>query len=131
MLIEMIKNILRMKYLVLVIISVSFFSCCRQQKESIKIEADKPLGKNIISNKEIAVKLAENIWLSLYGDEILSSKPFEAKLINDSIWEVKGTGHTPPEYDENGVIKKISFGGTPYIFIRKDDCKVIDVYYTK
>jgi hypothetical protein len=37
-----------------------------------------------------AKKIAEAVWLPLYGKEVLNQRPYSAKLIEDSIWIVTG-----------------------------------------
>jgi hypothetical protein len=66
-----------------------------------------------------AIKIAEAIWLPIYGDIIYKEMPFVAKLKNDSIWIVEGS------LDDG------KSGGTAYIEIRKDDCKIIKVTHGK
>ncbi|MCH7947882.1 MAG: YbbC/YhhH family protein [candidate division Zixibacteria bacterium] len=68
-----------------------------------------------VPNEETAIRIAEAVWLPIYGNEIYNSKPFHAKLIGDSIWVVEGTlpeGH---------------LGGVPYAAIQKKDGKVVKI----
>lgn len=91
----------------------SLFAFKKENKETIEvIEAN-----NYVPNKETAIRVAEAIWLPIYGDKIYRNKPFIAKL-NGDVWVVEGTLHTDS-------------GGVPYIEIRKEDCKVMDVYHSK
>ncbi|MDP4197065.1 MAG: NTF2 fold immunity protein [Bacteroidota bacterium] len=71
----------------------------------------------LVPDKETAIKIAEAIWLPIYGNEIYNYKPFVAELSSDKrIWKVSGTVHT---------IK----GGEPYAEFRKKDCKIIKVIH--
>ena len=68
-----------------------------------------------VPNEETAIRIAEAVWLPIFGDVIYSSKPFKAKLVDDSIWVVEGT--LPDGY----------VGGTPYAEIQKIDGKILKV----
>jgi hypothetical protein len=72
----------------------------------------------LVPNQETAIKIAEAIWLPIYGNEIYSRKPFIATLKSDSIWVVQGTLNRGK-------------GGVPYIEIQKNDCKILKVIHTK
>ena len=70
-----------------------------------------------VPDEETAIRIAEAVWLPIYGHLIYDSKPFHAKLIGDSIWVVEGTlpeGH---------------LGGVPYAAIQKKDGKVLKVMH--
>lgn len=70
-----------------------------------------------VPDKETAIKIAEAIWLPIYGNEIYNYKPFIAELSKDKkIWKVFGTVHT-------------LHGGSPFAEIRKSDCKVLKVIH--
>ena len=70
---------------------------------------------NYVPNQQTAIKIAEAVWLPIYGESVLKEKPFNAKLIADSVWVVTGT--LPDGF----------FGGTAYIEIQKADCKILKV----
>ncbi len=45
-----------------------------------------------VADKETAIRIAEAIWLSIYGKKIKQSKPFEVTYIQTlDCWKVKGT----------------------------------------
>jgi hypothetical protein len=73
----------------------------------------------LVPNKETAIKIAEAIWLPIYGKSIKKSKPFVAKLKDNEVWIVEGT------------LKRGFSGGVPYIEINKADGKIIRVIHTK
>jgi len=73
-----------------------------------------------VPNKETAVKIAEAIWLPIYGVEIYDYKPFVAKLKANNVWVVEGT-----------LRKEYNAGGVPYIEIQKRDCKILKVTHGK
>ena len=78
---------------------------------------------NYVPNKEIAEKIAEAIWLPIYGESVLSEKPYHAELtypagLNVGVWVVMGT-------------LKTEVGGVAYIEIQKSDCKILKVTHGK
>jgi hypothetical protein len=73
--------------------------------------------KGFVPNESTAIKIAEAIWLPIFGDDIYKSLPFKAKLINDTLWVVEGT------------LPKNKLGGVPYIQILKSNCRILDVSY--
>jgi hypothetical protein len=77
-----------------------------------------PHKDGYVPNKETAVKIAEAIWLPIYGSKIYNYTPFIAELKNDNIWIVRGT-------------LKTEKGGVPYIEIQKSDCKILKVIHGK
>lgn len=86
------------------------------------IHVDDPLPNNLVPNKETAIKIAEAIWLPLYGKKIYNEKPFTAELTSSGIWIVKGT------------LKNLDLGakgGVAYIEIQKNDCKILKIYHGK
>ena len=86
-----------------------------------------------VPNKETAIRIAEAVWLPIYGELIYKSKPFHAELNNDSVWHVYGTlEKSSINVNSAGdTIVNIVQGGTPHIFINKIDGKILDVYHTK
>lgn len=72
-----------------------------------------------VPDKKTAIKIAEAIWLPLYGKSIYTSKPFIAKLEKGNIWKVEGT------------LPENTLGGVPVIRFRKSDCKIISVSHGK
>lgn len=77
-------------------------------------------SEDYVPDENTAIKIAEAIWLPIYGEEIFNNKPFRAKLSdNGEVWIVKGT------------LPKGMFGGFPIIELRKKDCKVLKVSHSK
>ena len=72
-----------------------------------------------IPNEETAVKIAEAVWLQIYGEKIYNYKPYKVQLNNDSIWSVEG------------VFQEPSVGGVPYVEIQKSDGKILIVAHGK
>jgi hypothetical protein len=72
-----------------------------------------------VPDQETAVKIAEAIWLPIYGEKVLNFKPYKAVLKDNTVWIVEGTS------------PKGMKGGTPYIEINKEDCRVIKVTHGK
>lgn len=76
-----------------------------------------------VPDKETAVKIAEAVWIPIYGvEEINQERPFVAELKN-GIWIVSGTLHSEP-----GSIAK---GGVATIEISKADGRVLRVSHEK
>lgn len=71
--------------------------------------------KGYIPNEEFAAKIAEIIWVSIYGERIYDQKPYRVNLIKDSIWVV------------NGSVTGGGYGENAYIEIRKKDGKILKV----
>ena len=68
-----------------------------------------------VPDNETAIRIAEAVWLPIYGDKIYDRKPFRAELISDSIWAVAGS------------IPSNMLGGVPYIEIQKRDGRILGI----
>jgi len=89
----------------------------KQEREDIFVDGYLYLPKDgFVPNAETAVKIAEAVWLPIYGEGIYDFKPFKAELKNDSLWIVDGT-----------MPEKFMLGGTPYAEIKKSDASIICV----
>ena len=86
-------------------------------KPLIKGESCLPAGGYVVDDKT-AVKIAEAVWLSIYGENIYKEKPFVAELRND-VWTVTGT------------IPDKSIGGVAEIDIAKKDGRIVRVIHGK
>ncbi len=100
-----------------VIFFVLFLSYWFYPKNSGLLHYRDPKIYGLVGDKETAVKIAEAIWLPMFGEIIYNSRPFVATL-HDSVWIVKGTLHAER-------------GGTPYIEISKKDCSILRVLHGK
>jgi len=67
-----------------------------------------------VPDEATAIKIAEAVWLPIYGDSIYKEKPFRAKL-KDGVWTAIGS--LPEGY----------LGGVAEIEITKDDGKILRV----
>jgi hypothetical protein len=72
-----------------------------------------------VPDKETAVKIAEAVWLPIYGATVYKEKPFFVELVEDSIWAVSGT------------LPKGHVGGVAYVEILKRDGRVLGVAHGK
>lgn len=73
-----------------------------------------------VPNEATAIKVAETIWVGMWGIDVVNqSRPFHAEL-KDNIWHVKGT--VPPKAEK---------GGNIHILLQASDCKVIDAWIEK
>lgn len=68
-----------------------------------------------VSNELTAARIAEAVWVSIYGEKIYNQKPYRVNLIKDSIWVV------------NGSVPTGGYGENAYIEIRKKDGKILQV----
>lgn len=71
-----------------------------------------------VTDETTASKIAEAIWLPIFGEEINGEKPFRVELKENSVWIVRGTLNA-------------DIGGVAYIEIRKSDCKILKVSHGK
>lgn len=77
-----------------------------------------------VPNEKTAIKIAEAVWLPIYGQRVYKELPFRAVLSEDKkTWYVEST------FDKRGNI--FAKGGRSYAEINKDDGKVLKVYHTK
>lgn len=73
----------------------------------------------IDSNKK-AIKTAKKRLIKTYGIKVLKEKPFKAKLINDSIWIIKGSLPEPDTLvNGNDTSIIVPVGGVAIIHINK------------
>ena len=77
-------------------------------------------NEGVVPNEETAIKIAEAVWLPIYGDNIYSKQPFKAEYKEkEKCWYVSGT--LPPN----------TLGGVPEIKINKADGKILYIYHGK
>jgi hypothetical protein len=84
------------------------------------IHIDDSLPNNLVPNKQTVIKIAEAIWLPIYGKEIYNEKPFVAEFTTSGIWIVKGS-----------LQDTKSKGGVAYIETQKSDCKILKIFHGK
>lgn len=75
--------------------------------------------RDLVPDKETAIKIAKAIWYPIYGNKIDKYDQFIVELSPQNIWMVAG------------ALPKKRPGGAAIIYIRKRDCKIIDVFHTK
>jgi predicted amino acid dehydrogenase len=85
---------------------------------SRNLEPSNFVTRDIVPNEETAMKIAEVILYSIYGQKIYSSRPYCIELKN-GVWIIEGT--LPKDYQ----------GGVPYIEIQKKDGKVLKIMHGK
>jgi len=112
------------KYKYIIIAFLSFFFILIMYKHYLQanniIQVMDFIPKNgFVPDEDTAVKIAEIIWIPIYGKKVLDNKPYKAELKGDTVWVVEGT------------LQKNMLGGVPYIEIRKSDCKILEVYHEK
>lgn len=103
------------------VLSLTVFACLSNETnsyEQTKMAEPKIQDDDLVPDKETAIKIAEAIWLPIYGEKVLKEKPYVAELKDGKVWYVNGT-------------LKEEKGGVAYIEINKKDCRIINVYHTK
>ncbi len=106
------KTIFRKHFFIFLILIFTFLTLSAQMIN------DKESVRDYVPDKATAIKIAEAIWVPIYGKKIFNNKPFIAELRNDGVWIVEGT-------------LKSGKGGVPYIEIQKSDCKILKVIHGK
>lgn len=104
------------KILFSVILLLQIASC-----KSIDNNNDIYPPNGLVPDEETAIKIAEAIWVPLYGESVYNQRPYEVKLEND-IWIVEGT------YGES--LEKMVLGGVAYTEIQRKDGKIRKVWHT-
>lgn len=122
------KNLLlRLFWFIAIVLSIA--SCNENKKKGKDVitpenmynkpfKGSNPNKEGYVPDELTAIKIAEAIWLPIYGEKIRDYEPFKASLSGDSTWVVTGTIHT-------------SEGGAPFAFIQKKDGRILDVYHEK
>ncbi|MBE4948323.1 YbbC/YhhH family protein [Chryseobacterium culicis] len=101
-------------------LGLSNFNCSSMKNDNKDIKKEVTMTTiDYVPDGETAKRIAEAIWLPIYGEDIYKQKPYLSSLSGDSIWVVKGT--LPKNYR----------GGVVYIEIRKRDCKILKVTHGK
>lgn len=94
--------------------------------------AQHPKPAQVVPDQETAIKIAEAIWLPLYGPSVLSKRPYKA-VLNDGYWYV--TGSLPSSRIEVNSMGDTTYhvtgGGVPHILISAATCEVVDVGHSK
>ena len=110
------------KFIAITLLCICFFAMYRylQANNTNKIIAETGYipEDGFVPNAETAIKIAEAIWLPIYGEQVLDKKPYKTILVDDT-WHVYGS------LPENAK------GGVPLIEIRKSDCKILKVTHGK
>jgi len=73
-----------------------------------------------VPDKETAIKIAEAVWLPIYGRKVTRQKPYRVKLIDERIWLVKGS-----------VRGFFTLGGEAYIEIDKYTGEILKVTHSR
>ena len=98
------------------LIGLGFLTSCHNPKRN---EIPWRQEDGYVSNENSAVKIAEVVWLNVYGPDIEVEKPFKVRLNKGQVWVVEGT------LGENKL------GGVAHIEIEKSDGKILKVIHGK
>jgi len=86
-------------------------------------------SRDLVPDKETAIKIATTIWYPIYGKSIYEELPFNATL-KDSIWVVTGTLNNPLNGKPSGPGNWMK-GGVALIEISKNNARVIKISHGK
>jgi len=100
------------------IFTILFFSYNLVYSQQGKKKDLNLIKEDYVPDSTTAIKIAEAIWLPIYGEGIYTKKPFLVKLKDGKVWIVEGT-----------LVERK--GGVPYIEIQKKDCKILKVSHGK
>lgn len=106
-------------FLVVLLTTLSLYS--QEFKETAPKDT---ITTNYVPDEETAKKIAEAVWLPIFGERIFEQQPYNAALVN-GIWIVKGSLPPPCRYIPD------CRGGSAYIEIQKSDCKILLVKHGK
>ncbi len=95
------------------------FACKASHKRGSEAAGAKVRLIGLEPDEETAKKIAEAVWLPIYGPSVLDEKPFIVKIVGESTWVVEGT------------LDKDELGGTPYIEIAAKDSRILKVTHGK
>jgi hypothetical protein len=99
------------------VFAVSLLLMSAQQGNAARKSSLPPQG--IIPDEVTAVKVAEVVFLPIFGpEEVTKYLPYHAQL-KDGVWTVYGT------------LKPGSRGGTPQMTIQRQDGRVIEVWHSQ
>ncbi|WP_101689957.1 YbbC/YhhH family protein [Dysgonomonas massiliensis] len=101
-----------MKNIIKIILLIVLFTSCKSYNSSHY----PPNG--FVPNESTAEKIAEAVWLPIFGKDIYMQKPYRVKL-EKGVWIVEGTLESNPG--------KIVVGGTAYIEINQKDARIMKV----
>jgi hypothetical protein len=115
---------MRINLFILGIIASLQFACHQDAPDNENSHAQKRNQQTwkvngCVPDEATAKKIAEAVWLPIYGKGVLDEKPYKAELTNDSICVIQGS------------LSRDMLGGVAYIEIRKKDCAVLNITHTK
>ncbi|GAA4036434.1 hypothetical protein GCM10022409_21680 [Hymenobacter glaciei] len=76
-------------------------------------------ASGFVPDAATAKRIAEAIWLPIYGKKVLNEKPYQATLSSKGVWVVEGS------------LPKGMDGGTAYIEISKQDGRILAATHGK
>lgn len=76
-------------------------------------------SSGFVPDAATAKRIAEAIWLPIYGKTVLTEKPYQATLNSKGVWVVAGS------------LPKGMDGGVAYIEISKRDGRILEVTHGK
>ena len=117
------KMILSIIFIILVVgCAILFYACSPDQGINCKFEPEYGIipENGYVPDEETAIKIAEAVWLPIYGENIYDKQPFKVEFIEKiNCWKVVGT------------LPEIMVGGVPEIVIKKSDGQIVYVIHGK
>lgn len=105
--------------LILLVLYHPLIKISNEYLPTIHVENDE--GIEVIQTKEMAFKIAKQLWVKKYGYKSLMFKVFDYRLVDDKYWVIEGCNYF-------FLLFKIC-GGGPYIVIEKSG-KILSLGYT-
>jgi hypothetical protein len=89
-------------------------------RSDAKDELDGKQYKGYVPDALTAKKIAEAVWLPIFGSPVLDEKPYKARILGDSVWIIEGVKNSGSR-----------FGGTAYIEIDVKTGTILSVKHGK
>jgi hypothetical protein len=95
----------QIKYLIaLVCLSVLILASCNRWGANDG-EVDGRKYNGYVPDELTAKKIAEAVWLPIFGPAVLDEKPYKARIIGDSIWIIEGVKNSRSRFGGAASIK--------------------------
>jgi hypothetical protein len=109
-----IRDLIALVYL----FAIALAGCNRPGAKDIDEDGRKYNG--YVPNALTAKKIAEAVWLPIFGSPVLDEKPYKVTVRGDSVWIVEGVKNSGSR-----------FGGTAYIEIEVKTGAILNVKHGK
>ena len=115
--------------------NIVVLSKAEQFSGRISYKKSHSIEKDVVPQKDLAVKMALLLLESIYGKDIYEEKPYRVALL-DSVWVVETSLMSPVNIDNSLVepdmeLETIICGGVGHVEINKHTGEVYSIYHTK